>query len=280
MQPAGLLIVSLFLATASFSQDRPATDSTARKGILSMEDTVVLSDETTETIEEEDYYEEDEYEETTSHEYFIPWKFGRDANDSLRLRHLPDSLQAAWRHDKAYSYADSNLSNAVLETYQGNQRAKAKRMTTGAGWLQPLLWLLIAAGFIGFLYLLLRDGGLFRKKSAALDEQEPDDSLTEDIFAINYQREIDKAVSAGNYRIAVRLMFLRLLKNMAEKNIIRYRQDNTNHDYLLQLNGHRHYDSFFRITRNYEYSWYGQFEVQEKAYRHIKRDFEELERKL
>ncbi len=264
------------------AQVRPEADTAVRKGILSIEDTVVVTDRATDTgQEEEDYYEdEDVYDETTRHEYFIPWKFGHDENDSLRLRHLPDSLRAAWRNDKAYWYADSNLGNAVLKPYPGNQRRYSKRSTATAGWLHPFLWVLIAAGFIGFLYLLLRDGGLFRKRSAVLGEQEPDDTLSEDIFAINYQREIDKAASAGNYRFAVRLMFLRLLKNMAEKNIIRYRPDSTNFDYLLQLGGHRHYDTFFRITRNYEYSWYGQFEVKEEAYRLIRRDFDELERKL
>ena len=58
---------------------------------------------------------------------------------------------------------------------------------------------------------------------------------TENIFEINFQQEIDKAVQAGNYRLAVRLLFLRLLKNLAEKNIIQYQQDRTNFDYLMQL---------------------------------------------
>ena len=91
-----------------------------------------------------------------------------------------------------------------------------------------------------------------------IDEEGKEEELaTEDIFAINYQKEIDKAAQQGNYRLAVRLLFLRILKNLSQKNIIRYTQDKTNLDYLVQLHATRYYSDFFRITRNYEYSWYG-----------------------
>ena len=69
--------------------------------------------------------------------------------------------------------------------------------------------------------------------------------MTEDIFAINYQKEIDKACSKGNYRLAIRLMFLRLLKDLSEKNIIQYTQDKTNFDYLIQLHPTRLLQRFF-----------------------------------
>ena len=122
--------------------------------------------------------------------------------------------------------------------------------------------------------------GLFRRKNKALQTTGEDELITEDIFAINYQKEIDKAEANANYRLAIRLMFLRLLKVMAEKNIIQYKQDRTNLDYLLQLHPTVYYNNFFRITRNYEYSWYGKFEVAEKAYKVIRNDFDQFDRQL
>ena len=103
---------------------------------------------------------------------------------------------------------------------------------------------------------------------------------TEDIFQINYQREIDRAATAGNYRLAVRLMFLRLLKNLSQKNIIQYGHDRTNFDYLMQLRSTSYYNDFFRLTRNYEYAWFGNFEVNEEMYHVIKNDFEKFDNGL
>ena len=103
---------------------------------------------------------------------------------------------------------------------------------------------------------------------------------TDDIFAINYQKEIDKAVGMSNYRLAVRLMFLRLLRNLSDKKIIQYKQDSTNFDYMMQLRSTTIYPDFFRITRNYEYSWYGQFDIDKEKYSIIKKEFENFETKL
>ena len=113
------------------------------------------------------------------------------------------------------------------------------------------------------------------RESAATEEP-----ITEDIFAINYQKEIDKAAAQGNFRLATRLMFLRLLRTMAEKNIIHYQQDKTNMDYLVELNNSPIYRDFFRITRNYEYTWYGLFPLSIDEYQLIRTDFDRLEKEL
>ena len=75
-------------------------------------------------------------------------------------------------------------------------------------------------------------------------------------------------------------MFLRILKNLSDKKIIQYKQDRTNFDYLLQLHSTKYYADFFRLTRNYEYSWYGQFDIEPEKFSIIKNDFENFDRNL
>jgi len=72
-------------------------------------------------------------------------------------------------------------------------------------------------------------------------------------------------------------MFLQMLKTMAGKKLIQYKQDHTNFDYLAQLRNTTHYNDFFRITRDYEYTWYGNFPVNEKEWNVIKTDFEKFD---
>jgi hypothetical protein len=107
-----------------------------------------------------------------------------------------------------------------------------------------------------------------------------EDIASENIFDINYQREIEKAVNARDYRLAVRLMFLRLLKQLSQKKIIEYKQERTNFDYLSQLHSTGYYNDFFRLTRNYEYVWYGKFDVSRETFGVIKNQFENFDRKL
>lgn len=192
--------------------------------------------------------------------------------DSLKWRRLPDSFISSSRTDEAFWYAGKNFrkEKVIRKEVKPSFTPLSER-----AWFQALMWLIIIVGFGIFIisYLINNNTGLFRKANRQIGNYETE--LEEgDIFSINYQREIDKATREQNYRLGIRLMFLRLLRDLSEKNIIQYKQDRTNLDYLLQLRSTRYYDEFFRVTRNYEYSWYGKFNITEQTYHAIRRDFD------
>lgn len=199
------------------------------------------------------------------------------AEDSLVIhqRHLPDDQLKKIKGQKAFWYANAT----IKKDKKRNEKEYIPLLQRS--WFQTLLWLVIIGGFAGALmWWLAGNKGLFRKKNEVLATGDETGEMPEDIFAINYQREIEKAAASGNYRLAVRLMYLRLLKNLSDKNIIRYKQDKTNFDYLLQLHPTPYYKQFFRLTRHYEYSWYGHFDVAEDTYSIIRGDFDQLDREI
>jgi hypothetical protein len=134
--------------------------------------------------------------------------------------------------------------------------------------------------FLGILAWYLLQNNIVGRKQSITAEKTGEDITAENIFDINYQKEIEKAVNAGDYRLAIRLMFLRSLKQLAQKRIIEYKQERTNFDYLSQLYSTGYYNDFFRLTRNYEYTWYGKFNVNREAFGIIKTEFENFYRKL
>lgn len=263
-----LLLQLLLVAGSSLqAQDTPAPTE-APADILA--DTAIVSQED---------YDMSEDDSTVEPGYFTIKTAGTRI-DSVQARQLPDSVLKNLKTDEEFWYADKifkdNKDQYATDEDAGNY--KTSEPLSQKPWVQTILWLIIIAGFTAFVILYLSNSnmGLFRKSNKAFDE--PDAELeTDDIFAINYQKEIDKATAASNYRLAIRLMFLRLLKNLSEKNIIQYKHDRTNFDYLLQLSSTKYYHDFFRITRNYEYSWYGKFEVSPDAYKLIKNDFEKFD---
>ena len=206
-------------------------------------------------------------------EYFLRKEFTGGLPDTLRFRRLPDNTINALREDKAFWYAN--------ETFKKKEKKKERASFTGHPFFQTVLWFMIIGGFVTFLilYLYNSNAALFRKSSSIADK-EMDAAETSDIFTINYQKEIDKAVGMSNYRLAVRLMFLRLLRNLSERNIIHYKLDSTNFDYMMQLRSTKLYHDFFRLARNYEYSWYGQFDIDKEKYSIIKNEFDDFEHKL
>lgn len=181
-----------------------------------------------------------------------------------------DKLKA----DDDYWYANTTPLKKEEEKPSGD--------STDSSWLGSLLWILILASFIAAViwYLASSNIGLFRRAPKSLKPEEEETEITENIFELNYEKEIGKAVEAKNYRLAVRLWYLRTLKDMADRNIINYTREKTNSDYLLTLFGGRYYRDFFRITRNFEYTWYGQFPLTEEGYRLMQNDFTQFKNSM
>ena len=260
--------ISLFLLKAFFS----CSLFSLAHSLAAQDDSLNAIDEQQSPPPEEEISDEDPEQQNN---YFL------NKSDFERLevqqRNVPDSVIKKLKEDKAFWYADYNFKSKEKRPENINRYVPMSEQT----WFQTLLWLLIIGGFAAAIIWYLADSriGLFRKKSTNVTY---DDGgvMPEDIFAINYQKEIDKATAQNDFRLAVRLMFLRLLKSMSERNIIQYKQDKTNFDYLLQLLPTAFYKDFFRITRNYEYSWYGKFDVSEEAYKIIKSEFDHFESKL
>src|SRR5262249_30595328 len=133
---------------------------------------------------------------------------------------------------------------------------------------RQVMWILIIVIFVAVVIWFLTQnrisifgegGGAALQKTR---EEEP-----EDIFAADFPAAITEATRQGNYRMAIRLHYLQLLRLLSEANAIQYKKGRTNMDYLLQLYGTAHYDDFRKLTRNYEYAWYGNFIVDEEKYK-------------
>ncbi|RYZ61829.1 MAG: DUF4129 domain-containing protein [Chitinophagaceae bacterium] len=181
-------------------------------------------------------------------------------------RHALDSLL----QDDDYWYANLAPQKKISE-----KPAEEKRSVLREKWFRDLLWIVILGSFIGVVvwYLVSSNLLLFRKKATVINTETREEIDTDDIFSIRFDAEIAKAESAGNYRFAVRLWYLWLLKELSEKELIEYRQGRTNHDYVMQLRNRTIGNDFSRLTRNFEYTWYGQFALSAEAYATLRNDF-------
>jgi hypothetical protein len=141
-------------------------------------------------------------------------------------------------------------------------------------WFRNLVWFLIVGGFIAIMIWFLASSNIsiFQKKAIKI-RQEKDVLSTENIFDIRFDSEIDKAIATKDFRLAIRLLYLQLLKELSGKQLIQYKQEKTNSDYVLQLFGSPFYKDFFKLTRSFEYSWYGKFVITEQSFQTIRNDF-------
>ena len=199
--------------------------------------------------------------------------FDSGVQENVKVHTIPDSVCRRVLSDDDYWYANMEQKK--------KEEKKAAPETDTPKWVKTLTWILIIGIFCGALiwYLAWGNIGLFRKAAKPLsdDEDNPED---EDIFSLDYDVAIGKAVAAGNYRQAIRLHYLGMLKELSDRKLINYTQERTNRDYVDQLHNTSYYRPFFRLTRSFEYGWYGRFAISGDAYAQVRQEFADFKQSL
>ncbi len=93
-------------------------------------------------------------------------------------------------------------------------------------------------------------------------------------------QRIENAISKREYRHAVRYLFLRVLKELAAHDLIVWRIDKTNRDYVHELRRPDLKVLLADLARLFEYVWYGNFELNETSFAQAKRAFDDFTLKL
>lgn len=132
--------------------------------------------------------------------------------------------------------------------------------------------IIVALVIFAVIKLIGLDLKIFTGKSKAVDV--PYDESLENIHEINFIEEIEKAVGNGNYRLAVRLLYLRSLKLLSDRELIHWQPDKTNQAYVDELADQDRKEQFKVLTLQFEYIWYGDFAVDKDGFKAIKGNFE------
>ncbi|WP_324676505.1 DUF4129 domain-containing protein [Hymenobacter sp. GOD-10R] len=88
----------------------------------------------------------------------------------------------------------------------------------------------------------------------------------EDIHAVDFPVRIAEAEAAGDYRLAVRLGFLSVLKQLTDRSLLTWRPEKTNADYLAELPAGPLPVAFREVARQFEYAWYGELPLTASHY--------------
>ena len=198
---------------------------------------------------------------------------------SIVLRKVPDSIGNSLKSDDDFWYANKLKGKKKPEENDGfwDKFWLALGSIISKVFFQSILWIILIFIFIGIIVWLLVQNNISvfgRGNNTQLANGSNSDE--EDISTINFPVEISNAEQNNDFRLATRLQFLQLLRILSVNKKIEYARDKTNMDYLMQLFNTPIYDDFFKVTRNYEYVWYGNFEINAMKYEVIRNEFSKL----
>ena len=123
--------------------------------------------------------------------------------------------------------------------------------------------ILIIGGIIVLAAVVLF-GFIMRSAGNKTVKRRPEDFKIEEIEANLHEAEIDRflreALAQQNYRLAVRLYFLAIMKELSLKKIIEWQRDKTNGAYLREVRTRKRewFDEMAQLVIIFEYAWYSE----------------------
>lgn len=124
-----------------------------------------------------------------------------------------------------------------------------------------IVWAITQSGFRGF---ITGKGARVKVNYEVTDE---------DIHEIAFDTELEKAERERDYRKAVRLRYLEILKLLTDRGWIEWQPNKTNHEYYNELRSSSLLENFRNLTHIFDYVWYGEFPVEEDHYKEFAREF-------
>lgn len=147
--------------------------------------------------------------------------------------------------------------------------------------LKIVSYIAVAAIVIFLLYLVLREISFDVKTKRTPATMGDPEKPPENIEDIDISGEFDRARREGNFRLAVRLYYLALLRKLHEMEIISWKKDKTNRDYLSEIFlKDFHFPEIRGLTFSYEAIWYGGRHVNEMSFQDLSSRFEAAFQKI
>jgi len=139
-------------------------------------------------------------------------------------------------------------------------------------WLNSVLkglLFIIGIGALSFLIyqIIIRTQFLQNKK---VEKREVTlEYLEQNLPMAEIKSHLQLALENGDYRLALRLQYLSIIKALSENELIEWDEHKTNGDYLRELRSTDFFKSFRAITNSFEVFWYGDEVVSKNQYEQL-----------
>ena len=197
-------------------------------------------------------------------------------HEAAVLRQVPDSTVKNLKADKDFAYAND-------PEYWAKEKKKNRpdnHDPMESFWnffskpgVRAFFYIFLFAVIIFIIYKIAVANNLLFFRSArkiSLEGGEDEDETD----GRNIDDKISQAARDKNYRLAVRLLYLKSLQILRDKGRLQLHAQATNYDYVKQMRKYPESDKFSYLTRAFEYVWYGEFELTDDQFSYVHHEFQ------
>lgn len=175
--------------------------------------------------------------------------------------------------DRAYRYVDAPRTNKTYwERIQDWLYDRLRRGLSSDGTSTALRVLIYGLGVVatGLLFFYLFNA---RKRIMMKRGDVPVGEVFTNPTEIERQQFLiwmENAENEGDYNLAMKYLYLFWLRQLDEKNIVRYQSSMTNRIILQSIDEKTTRSLFKQIARNFEFVWFGQYKMEADTYARLK----------
>lgn len=147
----------------------------------------------------------------------------------------------------------------------------------GGSFMQVLVFGVVIVALAFLLYKLF--GGTFVKnRKVTQDKAFTIEDIEDRIHESDLERFLREALEKKDYRLAIRVYYLAIIKELSLKDLIRWKRDKTNREYLNEVIAAKPelHGGFRETTLAFERVWYGDIDVREQDYDMISPRFKQF----
>lgn len=207
-------------------------------------------------------------------------------SSKVQVKKFDEQAIQKLKADKEFNYNGeaASLEPSLWARFWSWVWEKLSRLFNGVPYSGYILKFLLLGLSVCFLaYIIFKSIGIDIVKLWQGDAKQasiPYTESLENIHEINFDAEIEKAISEHNYSFAVRLLYLKCLKQLSDKNLIEWQIDKTNSAYVYELTDTMQKQSFALLTKQFEYVWYGNFAIDKQSFSNINQLFQDFKKQI
>lgn len=164
-----------------------------------------------------------------------------------------------------------------LDYTPGKKKVKAKKEETEhqrsipifGEWMKYILFAMVLLGLGYLIYRIVVSNLLVSNKSIERSDIELLGDIEDNLQESDLEKALRLALANKDYRLAIRIYYLSVIKELNTKQWITWKRDKTNYEYIREMGARKLTPLFMQLTLVFERAWYGDKEVTEEDYNSV-----------
>lgn len=192
-----------------------------------------------------------------------------------------DSSKINYENGNEKKYEELKEGIDYSKEVYNERNIKPLKLNLNEGIVKTIAISIILLVILFVVYQLFKNARANKKVNSSLRAQTNLlDDAAENLDKVDLEQLLADALERKDYKAALRIYYLKILKTMWDKNILRWKKEKTNGDYLSEVFGGEWYEQLKTSTYLFEKCWYGNAVVDAELFETASNHFKMVLNKL